>query len=140
MNEDHAPSKFSKWKQPLIGGLWSAIPAGVLIVLLNWSFNSDPSAGLLFDAYDIIFILSVGFLLPDIPILIYSLLTGGNLMTNGIPSDLLSFLITVIFWFILGVVITNSSKSNETAIKRWLLIYMLSTIITLFFGIPLLGQ
>jgi len=121
MNEAHAPGKFSKWKQPLMGGLRSAIPAAVFIGATIVLFYADYDADWIYIFYDIISLVSIGFLLPN---LIYLF------VTSSYPtSDFLALLLVVLFWFIVGFVITALSKNSKIAGRWWLGFYIISLVI-----------
>lgn len=106
MTDSLVPSKFFQQKRLLVGGLISALIAGISFSLL---FYSDQSSGsLLFFA--------LGFTLP--------------LLFFDVSSHVVG-VIVVVFWFIVGVTVTCFTRANIKAIGLWLVVYIISFVATL---------
>jgi len=103
MKESSTPSKFSKWKRPLIGGILSAATA-VASLIISWL--TPESDGLFFLKLPLIFIIALG-------------------VDNLIFITLGGFLI----WFFLGLGITYLVSSNKKAVRWWLLLFTLAFLV-----------
>jgi hypothetical protein len=71
----------------------------------------------------------VGFVL--IPRLIFGVLGILGISIGGGPFA--GILITVLVWFVIGVMVTRFSKSNKRAMGIWILLYLLSALFTFIF-------
>lgn len=104
MDNSHMSNKVTNWKRALIGGLISALVAGVCfgVLLLNSRLFSG----------SVIFFMLLGFAFPGL-LFRYS----GNVVV---------FLTVVAFWFLAGVSIGWFVKRKTIAIGAWFLLYILS--------------
>ena len=103
MTESPTPSKFAKWKRPLILGILSAIPATLLMSgLETYQF---PWLG---------FVL-IGFMVP-------ALIFDGSLLTPIYLTNPKVFLLVILFWFLIGAILGYSTRKNWLAIGCWLLL------------------
>jgi len=101
MTESPAPNKFTQWKRPLIGGLLSALIAGIALVVLYK-----------FDFFLFVGFITIGMIIPNI------FLGGSNLWIS---------VLSIVFWFFAGSVITHYFKNNKV-IGVWIILYIVSFI------------
>ena len=113
MTESSIPSEFTQWKRPLIGGLLSAGIAGMFVVLM--------------------------YVLNFFPIPLVGFMTVGIIVSNLFFGDenLPIITVSIIFWFFAGSVIAYYNKLNNTAIKAWGILFVVSFVLFLLFYIYL---
>ena len=95
MTESPTPGKFAKWKRPLIGGLLSALLAGVILI--------SQSSGILF----------VG---SAVPVWMFIPPT-----TDNVPMPVVPF--AMLLWFLMGAVIAHIERNNMRAFLSWLILH-----------------
>jgi len=127
MIEPPMPNKFARWKRPISSGILSASIAGIFIIgllVMNQGYYIS-------DNYKILnlitYIVSVGFATPAVLVL------GINFQSIGLASS-----ITLLFWFLVGVLIGKHTKTNLLAIMFCFFIYLVSAFTAL--GQGLLSQ
>ena len=98
MIESPTPNKFAQWRRPLLGGLLSAIIAGIFL------FIAEIFSGKVTE------FLTLGFSLPTL----FTSNTG------------FAFFLSILFWFMAGATIAHLSRKNVMAIVYWLVLYMVS--------------
>ncbi len=108
MTESPTPSKFAKWKRPLVGGLLSAGIAGISLFILMLLFGSPSAAGLL--AW---------------PLAVRMLFFRPR-------NEFTEIVIALLIWFLIGFMIAHFIKSNKQAILFWFLPLTLSFLPLLF--------
>ena len=109
MTENRKLNEFTRWKRSLLGGLASAGIVGIALALM-YGFNVFP--------------------FPFV-----SFMTIGIIISNFFfgDSNLWIFIVSVVFWFIVGSVITYYSKENSTAIRLWVVLYFVSFVLFIVF-------
>jgi ABC-type transport system involved in multi-copper enzyme maturation permease subunit len=109
MTESPSPNKSAQWKRVLIGGLISASIGGICIVLIVGGIEIP--------------LLALGF---GLPILFYNT-----------SSNIVDIMMVIVFWFMIGAVLTYLStyfpKKNLVAIGLWLMVYVISYVISFFY-------
>lgn len=98
MTESPTPSKFAQWKRPLIGGVLSALIAGIFLIVAE-VFSGKVTE-----------LLALGFSLP-------------TLFTSNIGF---AVFLSILFWFIAGATIAHQVRKNVLAMVSWLVLYMIS--------------
>ena len=98
MTESSTPNKFAQWRRPLLGGLLSAIIAGIFL------FIAEIFSGKVTE------FLTLGFSLPTL----FTSNTG------------FAFFLSILFWFTAGATIAYLSRKNVMAIVFWLVLYIVS--------------
>lgn len=122
MTELPTQNKFQPWKQSLAGGLLSALIVGISMIVTTMAFPSGAYGPLGSFLYSI----GVGFVL--IPRLIFGVLgILGISMGGGLFAGIF---ITVLLWFVIGVILTRFSKSNKRAVGIWASLYLLCVLFT----------
>jgi hypothetical protein len=109
----------SQWKRPLIGGILSAILAG-LTIYTGFYFMPNIATGF----FALIFI-TPAYLVESC----ISVITFPAFQLN----ESLGLFIAIIFWLIAGTTITKYFERNKAAIGCWLLLYLF--LIPVGFGI-----
>jgi hypothetical protein len=104
MTESYPPNNFPRWKRPLISGLISAGMAGICFGLLL--YNPRTASG------SIVWFLLLGFLAPG--------------LLDQSASRVVSLLIVIVFWFLIGTGIGHLFRKNWIAIGVWLIVYAIS--------------
>lgn len=113
-------SKFARWKRPILSGFLSASTAGIFIIgllAMNQGYYISNNYKIL---NLITYIVGVGFATPAVLVL------GINFQ-----SIVLASAITLLFWFLVGVLIGKHTKTNFLAIVFWFFIYLVSVFIAL---------
>jgi len=98
MIESPTPNKFTQWRRPLLGGLLSAIIAGIFL------FIAEIFSGKVTE------FLTLGFSLPTL----FTSNTG------------FAIFLSILFWFTAGATIAHLSGKNGMAIVYWLVLYIAS--------------
>jgi len=113
MNESPNQKDLTRWKRSLIGGLLSAGIAGIIVALM-YLFNFFP-------------IPLIGFM------------TMGIIVSNFFFGDenLWIIIVSIIFWFFAGSIITYYIKVNSVAIKIWGVLFVGSFMLFLVFYVYL---
>lgn len=114
MTESPSPNKSAQWKRVLMGGLISALLAGIGYDLFIAGVNND-----------FIIILTVGFLVTYYIFMF--------------PSAIIGIGIAIVYWFLIGATVTYFVKSNLFAIVFWFVTYIISSFMTIILGILLIG-
>lgn len=112
MTESPTPSKFAKWKRPLIGGLLSAGVVGIstgLITLLDYFMDGGDDRSIL------------TLIFSFFPKLLMVFINAGD------PPFDPPLILMISFWFLVGATITFFIKSNKGAIRLWIVFLALTT-------------
>lgn len=109
MTESPTPSKFAKWKRTFIGGMLSALVAGVVWIITIYGEDSP------------FVLLSPSF--AGMPAMILNAFSEKRIMLDDFPV----WFLVVGFWFIVGAIIAYSTKTNKKAVWLWLLVLLLLT-------------
>jgi len=112
MTESPASNRFAYWKRVLIGGLISALIAGLCVGLLLYSGGRP-----IRNVSVILFFMMLGFGLPA-----FIIASSGNVI---------SIMAVIVFWFLLGTAITYFARKNMVAIGLWFVVYVISCAVTL---------
>ncbi len=107
MIESSTPSKFAKWKRPLIGGLLSALPA----ILFGLIVTVEPEVPSNFA--DFIFLTLMGIFTSFL--LIFRTLFAET-------HETLAILLTILFWFLSGGLIARLIKNNIVGVVGWIVL------------------
>ena len=117
MTESVRLDKMKKWKRPLISGVLSAAIAGFTIY---FAIGVAPNPITLF--------LAAAFSIPA-----YFVQTVTSIFTPDprAGETLPVFSISLLFWFIAGIVIVYFGKTNKAAITLWLWVYAVMLVLSL---------
>ena len=119
-------SKSTEWIRALIGGTLSAFLVGIVLLLLT--FNQSLSSGPIFYLH----------LVLDLPgIFLHTWLFGDPFAKLVSPADAWAaswriIYLALAYWFVAGFGITHFIQDNKKAIKAWLIMIAILSILLIF--------
>lgn len=113
MAQFRTSTKFANWKRLLISGLVSALIAGISFSLVLYG-----GGRMLRDISLILFFMALGFGLPA--------------FVTPHLNNIMNVMLVILVWFLVGTTVAYFGKRNVMAVGLWLVVYAISSLITLY--------